>query len=55
MSGYSNIEYIQRTDVPLTVPQRQLYYCSELQTLFAFDGDIPTLRIFRFIFLSFLL
>jgi hypothetical protein len=47
ISGYSNIDYVQRADVPLTVPQRQLFYCSEIQTLFAFDGDLPILRIFR--------
>jgi hypothetical protein len=47
ISGYSNIEYIQRTDAPIVVPLRQLYFCFELQTLFSFDGDLPVIRIFR--------
>ena len=46
-SSYSNIDYAQRMDVPAVLPAKQLMFVEETQMLYAYDGDMPLIRLFR--------
>jgi len=47
VSGYVNVEYLQRMDVNAVMPVKKLYYCGETNLLYAFDGDSPMVRCIR--------
>lgn len=47
ISGYVNVEYLQRMDVNAVMPVKKLYYSTETNLLYAFDGDSPLVRCIR--------
>ena len=47
ISGYVNVEYIQRMDISAVMPVKKLYHSAETNLLYAFDGDSPVVRCIR--------